>query len=88
MAQIDRSIVNFEQMTDETGTAGATSKTGSSKRAGFGNKKSAQGPFLKGGKGGKGPSAKVSKATKTTGKFGGVKSSGKPQGKGANSKIR
>lgn len=83
---IDRSVVNFESLTDETGTPGATSKTGSSKRAGFG-KKSAQGPWLKGGKGGKGPSAKVSKATKTTGKFGKSKDP-QPKGKGANSKIR
>jgi len=85
MAQIDRSVVNFENLTDETGTAGATSKTGSAKRAGFGKKN--QGPWLPGGKGGKGPSAKVSKATKTSGKFG-AKKEGKAQGKGNNSKIR
>jgi len=86
MTDIDRSVVNFENLTDETGTPGATSKTGSAKRAGFG-KKSQQGPWLKGGKGGKGPSAKVSKATKTSGKFG-AKKSGHAQGKGNNSKIR
>lgn len=78
MAQIDRSIINFEPLTDETGTPGATSKTGSAKRAGFGKKN--QGPWLPGGKGGKGPSAKFSKATKTSGKFGQEKS-GKVSGK-------
>jgi len=89
MNNIDRSVVNFEPLTDasETGTPGATSKTGSSRRAGFGKKKEKQGPWLKGGKGGKGPSAKVSKATKTSGKFGASKE-GRAQGKGANSKIR
>lgn len=82
---IDRSAVNFESLTDETGTPGATSKTGSAKRAGFGKKN--QGPFLKGGKGGKGPSSKVSKASKTSGKFGKSKE-GRAQGKGNNSQIR
>lgn len=82
---IDRSVVNFENLTDETGTS-TTAKPGSAKRAGFG-KKSQQGPWLKGGKGGKGPSAKVSKATKTSGKFGKSKE-GHVQGKGNNSKIR
>lgn len=72
MAQIDRSAVNFESLADgDLGTRSNTSKTVSSKSAGFGKKKEKQGPFLKGGKGGKGPSAKVSKATKTSGKFGG-----------------
>lgn len=68
---IDRSAVNFEPLTDETGTPGATSKTGSAKRAGFGGGKSKQGPGIGVKKGGKGPSAKFSKATKTSGKFGG-----------------
>ncbi len=88
MTDIDRSVVNFEALTDETGTPGATSKTGSAKRAGFG-KKSQQGPWLKGGKGGKSPQAKAgqTKATKTSGKFG-AKKSGHAQGKGNNSKIR
>lgn len=81
---IDRSVVNFENLTDETGVS-TTAKAGSAKRAGFGKKN--QGPFLKGGKGGKGPSAKVSKATKTSGKFGKSKE-GHVQGKGNNSKIR
>jgi hypothetical protein len=87
---IDRSQVNFEPLSGEplqdADTNNTTAKTGSAKRSGFGKKNN--GPWLKGGKGGKGPSAKVSKATKTSGKFGGVKKSGKPQGKGNNSKIR
>lgn len=88
MAQIDRSVVNFENLTDETGTPGATSKTGSSRRAGFGKKKAQQGPWLaKTGGMKKGPSSKQSKATKTSGKFG-AKSEGRAQGKGNNSKIR
>lgn len=87
MSNIDRSAVEFVTLADETGTPGATSKTGSSKRAGFGKKKEKQGPWLKGGKGGKGPSAKVSKATKTSGKFGKEKS-GHAQGKGHNKEIR
>lgn len=82
---IDRSVVNMEPLQDETGTS-TTAKAGSARRAGFTKKNN--GPSLNVKKGGKGPSAKVSKATKTSGKFGGVKSSGKPQGKGANSKIR
>lgn len=89
MTDIDRSVVNFEALTDETGTPGATSKTGSSKRAGFGKKKGQQGPWLKGGKGGKSPQAKAgqTKATKTSGKFPANKT-GRAQGKGNNSKIR
>lgn len=86
MVDIDRNAVNFEPLTDETGTPGATSKTGSAKRAGFGKKN--QGPWLKsGGEGKKGPSNKLAKSKTTKGKFG-QKKSGKPQGKGNNSKIR
>lgn len=88
MSNIDRSAVNFESLNDEDmGTRSTTSKTVSSKSAGFGKKKEKQGPWIKGGKGGKGPSSKQSKASKTSGKFGGSRE-GHPQGKGANSKIR
>jgi hypothetical protein len=86
MVDIDRNAVNFEPLTDETGTAN-TAKPGSAKRAGFG-KKEQQGPWLKsGGSGKKGPSNKFAKSKTTSGKFG-QKKSGKAQGKGNNSKIR
>lgn len=85
MTDIDRSQVNFEPLQDADNN-NTTAKVGSAKRSGFSKKNN--GPWLKGGKSGKGPSSKVSKATKTSGKFGGVKSSGKPQGKGSNKAIR
>lgn len=85
MSDIDRSAVNFEPLSDAD-TNNTTAKVGSAKRSGFGKKNN--GPSLNVKKGGKGPSAKVSKATKTSGKFGGVKREGKPQGKGSNGKIR
>ena len=84
MANIDRSVVNFETLGD---AEGSTAKAGSPKRAGFGGSKKNQGPSLNVKKGGKGPSAKVSKPTKTSGKFGASKE-GRAQGKGNNSKIR
>lgn len=83
MVDIDRNAVNFEPLTDAEGTT-ASPKT--ARTAGFGKKN--QGPFLKsGGEGKKGPSNKFAKAKTTKGKFG-QKKSGKPQGKGNNSKIR
>ena len=85
MVDIDRNAVNFESLTDDTGTAN-TAKPGTAKRAGFGKKN--QGPFLKsGGEGKKGPSNKFAKSKTTKGKFG-AKKEGKAQGKGNNSKIR
>jgi len=85
MVDIDRNAVNFEPLSDETGTS-ATAKPGSAKRAGFGKKNN--GPWLKsGGEGKKGPSNKFAKSKTTSGKFG-AKKSGNAKGKGANSKLR
>jgi hypothetical protein len=81
MAQIDRSVVNFENLDDKS--SGFTANNSNV----LGKGKSNRGPSLNVKKGGKGPSAKVSKATKTSGKFG-KKSEGHAQGKGANGKIR
>jgi hypothetical protein len=80
---IDRSEVNFENLSDAPGSPIPSNKNV------FGSKKQKknQGPALNLGGKKSGPSKKVGKATKTSGKFPAAKS-GKVQGKGNNKQVR